>query len=192
MLVLTFQDKNTIKKIKKNIYVPKLDNSSYAYSSIEFTMGYKKVLNELRKKDEFLPEDESCLWGWVFSPSEEMILMLKGENKVAVYLDVDESKMVFSDYCVYTSFVLGESGDSNFIIKDIGDAMKQDKNIQCSFTPDAINRVIGVYKCDTFLPYPDINKCMYSQMLVSSIESAKLMSQSNISSENSSALYAVC
>ena len=191
MLVLTFQDRDTIKKIKKNMYVPKLDNSSYAYNSIEFTMGYKKVLNELRKKDEFLPEDESCLWGWVFSPLEEMILMLRGENKVAVYLDVDESKMVFSDYCVYTSFVLGESKDSDFIIKDIRGAMKQDKNIQCSFTPDAINRVLGVYKCDTFLPYSDINRCMYSQMLVSSIENAKLMSCGNVSNDNTSALYAV-
>lgn len=169
MLVLTFQDKGVLRKLQKGCYFPSLMKSEYAHASVEFTMGYNKILNELSKIDYSLLEGDSCLWAWVHSPADEMVQLLVSEDKVAIYMDVDEKKVVFSDYDKYTNFVLGDSDDMDFILDDVEDIDIDGMCIQCSFTPSAIKRIVTVYTCGSFVVYPEISRCMYYQMLSSNV-----------------------
>lgn len=169
MLVLSFQKVNIAKKISNGLYKPTIAKSDFATSSVEFSIGYNKVLSSLRELSTDYMRGDSCIWAWVSNPDELMTQVLISEDKVAMYLDVEESKIVYSDYDKYTKFVQGESDDSNFIITDLDKAKADGICIQCSFMLSAIKRVVAVYTCSSFMLYNEISRSMYYQTLCRSI-----------------------
>lgn len=130
MLVLTIQRKDIVGKILNNTYHVNLWQSPYVYQSIRFTEGYNKILYELEKRNKTsLMDGESCYWGWVKNPYIDFFSYDK-DNYIALFVDVPESEMVFSDYDKYTDYVLENSNEKDFILSS-----KDSKAdcIQCSF-----------------------------------------------------------
>lgn len=165
LLVLTFQKSSVAKSISEGIYHVELNKSPFAFSSLRFTMGYKRVLKALKEKINILP-DEGCIWGWVSSPSAEMVKNYLRKGYVAMYIDVNPEKCVLSDYEKFTDYVVGDTQDNDFIKEDI----KDNKHcVQCSFTVDSILGIRAVCDTDFIILYNSIQRSLYATMAVSGI-----------------------
>jgi len=167
MLILTFQKREVVSKILKGEYTVDLSKSPFAYSSVRFTKAYSIIINRLKKKNPYMSYGEGCLWGWVANPDESMVKNYLNKGYVAMYIDVDRTKCVLSDYDRYSDYALEESDDSRFVLEA---ANKVTTSVQCSFTTEAIRGIRGVFCCNDMLLYPDISRCYYSMMLLRNIK----------------------
>ena len=131
MLILTIQRKEICESILKGNYIPNIWESDYALLSNRFTKGYKKILNTLEDKTgRYLSDSESCYWGWVYNPYTKFFY--PGEEYKAIFINVPESEIVFSDYDLYSDYVHEDSYNDNFILENLQGVKKSDC-IQCSF-----------------------------------------------------------
>lgn len=131
MLVLTIQRKEILEKILNNSYNVNIWKSPYAFQSVRFTEGYSIILDKLQEKiGAPMLEGESCYWGWIKNPYIDFFAK-DADDYVALFVDVPENQMVFSDYDKYTDYVLEESTDKDFILTS--DKVRSSSCIQCSF-----------------------------------------------------------
>lgn len=172
MLVLTFQKRQIANKIKERNYYVDLNKSNFSNSSFRFTLGYNKILKELRSKGITMAQNEGCIWGWVSNPSREIIKNYIHMGYIAMFIDIDESKCVMSDYDVFNSYVQKESNDSQFIVS----YPKDNKHcIQCAFTIDAIYGVRGIYTLPSIIIYNSILRSFYANMTLEAVKYSNLL-----------------
>lgn len=168
MLILTFQKRDIVSKILSGVYSVDLRKSEFAYSTVRFTKAYSIILKMLKKKNPNMMVGEGCLWGWVSNPDENMVKNYLNKGYVAMYVDVDKSKCVFSDYDMYTDYAQECTDNNKFILST---TKNPSRCIQCSFTTDAIVGVRGVFSCKDMILFPDITNCFYTMMLMRGIQS---------------------
>lgn len=159
MLVLTFQKKSIAQQIKSKTYHVDMNRSTFAYNSLRFTIGYRKITNELSKKGLDLLSDEGVIWGWVSSPSQELVKNYLRKGYVALFIDIDPSKCVMSDYYKFSDYVLGDSTDKDFIVES---SQNSKQCVQCSFTIDSVYSVRAEYDCSVIILYNSIVRSFYA------------------------------
>ena len=147
MLILTFQRKELLGKIYSGSYSANIWKSAYAHSSIRFTKGYNKILKSISNKTELglLPED-SCMWGWVSNPYTK--LFFPKDSFVAIFMEIPESKLVYSDYDKFTDYIHGDSSNDDFILDDLT-SVSEEGCIQCSFMSIKPENICLVTEIDT-------------------------------------------
>lgn len=142
MLVLTFQKPEIADMIRKGLYHVDLSKSNFGHESIRFTLGYRRILSNLREKCSFQDENEGCIWGWVSSPDPMSVRNYMNWGYVAVFVNINPAKAVLSDYAMFSDYVLGESNNSSFILRD-----RTYGCTQVSFTIESIVSFEGIYDC---------------------------------------------
>lgn len=137
MLVLTVQKESVVQMIKSGMYYPNFWLSEFSCMTTRFTEAYKYLRDALSKKiGKSYLESDFCMWGWVANPFVLFhTVQVDWQNMVALFLDIPEDGVVFSDYDMFTSYVWGESNDGSFVIEDFPEAMQEvDKRcVQCVF-----------------------------------------------------------
>lgn len=136
MMVLTVQDYSVVKEILSGIYTPNFLKSSYACSSGRFSRAYLRVLTELSKKTgrDFQYGVDTCMWGWVNYPylplHKKNGFRRYSKRKYAIFVEIPENQMVFSDYDSYCNYVEG-SCSVNFMLDEFFQQFFD--YVQCSF-----------------------------------------------------------
>lgn len=166
MLVLTFQKKEIAQKIRNGSYHVSMSKSTFAYSSLRFTIGYKSMISSLQSKGVELLPDEGVIWAWVSSPSKEMVKNYLRKGYVALYIDIDPSKCVMSDYYKFSDYVTGDSTEKDYILDRV-DSTKE--CIQCAFTVDCILNVRAEYSIGKIILYNSIARSYYAMQLYNGI-----------------------
>lgn len=112
MLVLTIQDKLVLQMIESGKYKADFWKSKFSCLSPKFTKGYMFLRSELLRAT-----GKSCdtpIFAWGGTP---FIDLVKGsEDKKALFLEVPESELIFSDYDRFCDFVYGTTETVDFIL----------------------------------------------------------------------------
>ena len=148
MLVLTIQKQKVVEKICKGEYSANYWMSDFAFQSVRFAMGYSMVKEKLSEKtgSDYL-ESDTPYWGWVLNPYFDFFKVKSCFGKYScMFVEVPKEELVFSDYDLYTDFVLGNSDDCNFFLESI--PYGSNKCVQCSFMNLSKDRVKAVVPLD--------------------------------------------
>lgn len=151
MFLMTVQNEKVVKEIMKSKYKPCFWESKFAFQSERFLSAYNLIIEELHKKlkkQKGKTKYDSCMWGWVNKPFIDFHLKHLGKksNKklYAIFCNIPEKKMVFSDFDKYSDYLDGKTVDS-FMVENFesGDT----RCLQCSFEyllPENISTIIDV------------------------------------------------
>lgn len=148
MLVVSMQKYSIVQEILEGRYNPSFLESPYACMSAGYTECYRRVLDALSDRTgwEYLYGVESCMWGWVgvpYLPLHGKNWFRRQSNKVyAIFAEIDEKAMVFSDYAKYCASAEGR-GTGDFILD-----RPQGGVVQCSFWRIHPVDVLRVVDCD--------------------------------------------
>lgn len=104
MLILTIQDLKHIEMVYSTGYTPDPLKSEYIFLSTRYTKAYNLMMEKLYQKDPS-GKVESFFWGWVKNPYLPFYKWKNLSNKVGVFLDIPEDKVVISDYDSYCEYL---------------------------------------------------------------------------------------
>lgn len=112
MLVLTIQDSVVAQKMKDGRYEADFWKSKFGCASARFTRGYKELSKALYEQS-----GNSCevpIFAWGGSPFIESVWDTR--DKKAVFLEVPDRLLVYSDYDLFCDYVHGNSSKLDFML----------------------------------------------------------------------------
>lgn len=137
MLLMTVQKKEIVEKIREGNYKANFWKSDYSCISPRYTKGYMAIKSALEGKlNVSLSESCSPMWAWVGYPYLDFHRLSGGDSKmVAMFIDIPENQIVFSDYDKYCRYIYDEGNIEDFIIPSISgiDLESSETCIQASF-----------------------------------------------------------
>lgn len=172
MLVLTVQTRDVVERILSGEkYTPDFSKSTYAYLSPRFTKAYNKTLKELSRKTKkyYTMGVDSCIWGWVGKPFLDFYAIESGSKnsgKYAVFCEIDEKDLVFSDYDKYSDYIEGYTDSLDFMVSEVSN----DACIQCAFWSLSKRNIVSIVELNSIgIKYRLSDKADYETKTVSDI-----------------------
>lgn len=104
MLILSIQEYKHVQMVYSTGYTPNILYSEYVYLSPRYTEAYMKMAEELFKKDG-TGDPLSFFWGWVKNPYLDFYALKGIRNKVGLFIEVPENRVVVSDYDMYCAYL---------------------------------------------------------------------------------------
>lgn len=112
MLVLTIQDKSVLQMIGDGKYKADFWKCKFSCLSPKFTKGYMVLKSELLRATGKTCDSPIFAWG-----GTPFIDSIKGSgDKKALFLEVPENELIFSDYDKFCDFVYGTTETVDFIL----------------------------------------------------------------------------